>query len=515
MTLFAVSTPSAPDIDGVLLPPQVVGDEVTLSMKVYNYGDAPAPAFTVDIYHNLGSAPGPSQKGDYQFAVPEGLPSLGHILLQYSFGPLPDGTFQAWIYADRNNVTGDQDASNNVAGPGVFQYPPAFGEAKPDLIVSAVETYNAYGELRYDIEVQNAGQGPAQGVDLHLFYDQEQNPSCWDFEWSGANYDTIKIDVLEPGQKEMVHFTWPWPAEGEHSSWVKTDCYELIGEANENNNDVGPMKVNFSSEIQGVDLVVSQFTADVDCGAVAYIVEVTNEGDVDAPPFQVDIFYDGVEAPGFGVNGDFSKVFDGLKAGETVGVPHIRLGAGSGAQTSWLVVDTLLEVSETNFVDGPNVAEVNNLASTDLWVGEGSCVCPNGAITAGCECGAVKASEGFCCGSVWSPNECAESATPPEETAGGSGNMDPPSGEGASGDGAGSGDGDGGGSGDGTGGGNSQFGAPAGAWNNMNGEHGGVVDPDTSEAARGCSAGSTGTGRSPWSLVAFGLLLVVVRRRRS
>ncbi len=492
----AIAVLGAPDVTITLLPAQVDGSEVTLSVKVANQGSEPSAAFNIDLYHNSIAAPGAGQPGDYTFAAPA-LPVLGSYLGQYTFGPLPKGAFQAWAWADRSNSIGDSDTSNNLAGPAAYQYPPALGGDKPDLVIKSLITQQAYGELRYIVTVANQGSQPASDVDVHMFYDSAANPDCWNHDFTASPYEQTLLEELAAGDSVELTFVWPWPPDGQHTSWLKLDCYDVVGESNDNNNDAGPIAAAFDADVMGVDLRVSNLSATVDCDTVAYIVDVTNDGDVDAPPFRVDVFYDAVEPPAFGKEGDFGKlVEDGLKAGDTVSVPHFRLDTPGAAYTSWAVVDAIQSVTETRYINGPNVAEDNNHAKVEVEVGAITCACADAEEIKGpCDCGPVVAESGWCCKGVWSLDACEPPPQDPPQAGDDNPSGDPPpAGEDPTG----------------TGGGG-PFGAPEGAWDNMAGQGGGGAPPipsDTVQMNNGCTR-APGPTDIPGHMLALAMFLAL------
>ncbi len=367
--------------------------------------------------------------------------------------------------------------------------------------------FQAYGELRYQLVVANQGAGPAVDVEVHVFHDHDGKPDCWEVDFVNATWELKSLPDMSPGDEIPVEFVWPWPEEGAHASWFALDCWGLVGESNDNNNIAGPIATNFDPNVMGVDLEVTDIKAIVECDTVTYQATVENIGDVDAPPFRLDFFYDEIESPEPGWEPDYTKMVEGgLKAGDTVSVQHVWEGATKGTMQSWVVVDGAEQVTETAYVDGPNLAEDNNVTGCEAVIGGDDCACdPDAPITGQCKCGAVVATSGWCCADSWQEGECVvepepppadadardapPETSPPDQSAGGPGNS--------------------GGSGTpGANRGNGPFGAPSGAWEDMTSRENGGAPPEVFHGDPGCSAG----GPSNAGAVGIVLLLLIAMR---
>lgn len=389
-----VPDPPAPDLDITLFNVQALGAVVTYKVAVDNVGTSPSQPFTVDLWYHSLTVPAKEQPSSYFFSVP----ALGvgdHWSGEHVQSPAPNGTYKSWVWADKEDVVGDKALPNNIEGP--FPYIVNVAEDKPDLSVVDVDWTEIGGELHYDVTVRNQGTSAAYDVDVDIFYSMDHNPNCAADDLSGVPADTFSIEELGPGAQITVPFAWKKPIEGEHDTYVKVDCFGNVPELDETNNDLGPVPVVYEEIIyEGVDLIITNFQGQVQCTKVSYLGELKNIGDEDAPEFQIHIFYQREANPNFGLDGDFVLVVeDGLKAGESLSIPHTRSGsAPSDTYTSWLVLDNYQEVSEIN--------EGNNITYVSVVVDEPGCTCvANQSIDDACFCGSETVFEGFCCNGEW------------------------------------------------------------------------------------------------------------------
>lgn len=482
----------APDVIVELLPPQVAGKDVTFSVKLYNPTGEATGAFALDIwYHSDGEPAGAAPTHTFQV---DSLPGAGGWTGQFTYGPSPNGSFKAWAWADKAGVIGDAEPSNNLAGPIPYAVPGG-GAALPDLSVAAFTWQQGPDELVYGVAVTNNGAAPAQNVEVDLFYDLAGAPDCWGGDYGGDGHDQALIAELGAGETTNLTFTWTFPPAGDHNSWLSIDCLSLVGESDESNNVAGPLVVTHKEGAKGVDLVVGGFSVSAaKCGAAEYAIEVLNAGDADAPAFSVDLYYDQDDEPSG--PGDATLDVEGLKAGTSITLTHLRTGVPDSTHQSWVFVDSAQEVSESCFpIPGPNVGELNNTAEVTTDLSGEVCDCPmKVALVESCDCGGNIVEDGFCCDGGWIAAGCDPEPEPEPEP---EPDPEPPAGtDGGSGQ-----PGDGGtGSGDDT-----QFGSAPGSWEDrVTPDHiqPGPAPPNSKiEAETACGIGAGGRPAMPAVLV--------------
>lgn len=400
--------PPAPDLDVTLFSVQALLDQVTFKVQVKNVGDAPAGPFTVDLYGTSPSAPVAGQPTLHFWLVPALAP--GDVWNgDYTWSGAPNGNHKAWAWADSADAVKDSFLENNLEGP--YPYKVAVDEDKPDLVVQDAEWFEVAGSIQYDVTIRNTGTATATNVDVDMFFSFPDLPDCQNptDDLANAPHDYQTIASLAPDAQITLTFLWEDPEPGMHNGWVLIDCLANVDEQDKTNNADGPYIVEYIVEAtEGPDLFVQDFKVHVDCTTVSYLVEITNVGDSAADPFQVDIFYDVVTNPGYGTEGDktfFYGDYDedtgepikgtGLAVGDSIILETARKGAPSGTYATWVVVDTMYGVLETD--EGNNIG-----GALDAVVDKEKCNCAqNVQITEACACGDQTVFEGYCCLGQW------------------------------------------------------------------------------------------------------------------
>ncbi|NMB74601.1 MAG: matrixin family metalloprotease [Myxococcales bacterium] len=113
----------------------------------------------------------------------------------------------------------------------------------------------------------------------------------------------------------------------------------------------------FPLVIQGgyVDLGIQNFTATLAGSDIIWHWEVVNNGNIDLfSPFRVDFYLNRETAPGTNVNGDWNNTPTGILRGTPIPYDLQLPGADPGTYKSWVQVDTLVQISESN--ENNNVA---------------------------------------------------------------------------------------------------------------------------------------------------------------
>lgn len=226
--------------------------------------------------------------------------------------------------------------------------------ALPDLRVTKVDIKVTGRTVDYAFEVCNAGKGVVPlPFSIELF---------WDTPGPGAKADwTMKIPAgLPPGGCGPATARRSNAPEGSYQSWLQIDPELAIVETNEKNNVVGPLPVKVELP-KFIDLYVKRFDAKVNGPDIDYEAEICNKGTGNAWIFRADLFYNSAFAP-LGLLGDHSfNFFSGLAAGACQVVKHSYKNAPVRNYASWLKVDGLNAVAESdegNNTSGPKQVNV-------------------------------------------------------------------------------------------------------------------------------------------------------------
>jgi hypothetical protein len=290
-TIAEIAAPPAPDLDITVFSVQSLAGTVTYSVTVENKGDAPSGPFTLDLYYHGLTAPILGEPVDHFWPVPSLAPNGGSWSGEHQQTTGDNGSYKAWVWADKEQATTDSYLENNQEGP--YPYIVNVTGAIADLRIDEVVWQVIDGNIQYDVTIQNQGTAPVSNVDVDMFYSYETNPDCLEADLSNTPHDYMLIDALEPGGFVTLPFTWNAPPDGDHMSWVKVDCFSNIDELDDTNNTYGPVIVSSQGVVTtGADLKMELFQGKVSCTQVSYVVEVENVGDAATGPFQIDIFYD-------------------------------------------------------------------------------------------------------------------------------------------------------------------------------------------------------------------------------
>lgn len=222
----------------------------------------------------------------------------------------------------------------------------------PDLRVTDLAATVLGDQVDYLATVRNDGDGYAAGFYVDLFLDLGAAPQygeSWDeYAWvtglGGGESTTVSIQLLDV-------------TAGSYQSYALADSEQMVDEGNENNNTGGPEAVTVSSGQP--DLVIDLFDGVTDGSYTLYEVHVTNAGGTAAGAFWVDLFFDQLSAPSIGDYGDDWVNVAALDPGDTT-VWELELEDGpSYYWDSWLLVDSLDDVAESD--------EGDNTAYLELW----------------------------------------------------------------------------------------------------------------------------------------------------
>ncbi len=395
-----VPTKSA-DLVVTALDIKVEGSTVLYTATVKNQGDVASIPVGLDLYFNSLTAPVANQAGDVVLDVKPIAPGDTWVGAEQRLGA-KDGVYKAWAFVDRQKSGVDAKPENNVLGP--IGYTVSVGTPRPDLVITEVawSLSKDGSSVHYDITIKNQGTADAKDVDIDVFYDWAASPDCTNPAegLASAPHGYAKVASLPAGAAPVtLAFDWVGAPPGVHKAWVKLDCVLLIDEIDETNNDKGPYVVDVKPPpTEGCNLKITDFKSSVTCTRVAYSATFTNVGIGKCGKFQVDLYYDraNVPTPGSG-GGDLTFVYaDGLGPSETFNLDTKHDTAESQKYTSWIVLDSLLDLTETD--EGDNVAFLS-----EIVVDSSACICPtNSKITKACACGDETFLEGYCCNGQFS-----------------------------------------------------------------------------------------------------------------
>ncbi len=212
-----------------------------------------------------------------------------------------------------------------------------------DLVFDLVEV-DVYGsEAWIWVEVRNAGDAlcpaDASWVDLYL------DPS-WPLGTVGDDYAALL--ALAPGDVDFALFVVEDLQEGEHPFALKLDALEVIEESDDANNEYDD-----TFEVSGLmpDLFIDWVDVTSDGETTVYEVTVSNWGDVEAPGFWIDIWFDRATEPVdcfTDADSDEWVWVASLDAGDEY-VWEVEIDDGPsefGSWNTWVLVDTCGDVDE-------------------------------------------------------------------------------------------------------------------------------------------------------------------------
>ncbi len=228
-----------------------------------------------------------------------------------------------------------------------------------DLRIVGLQSLSSGDELKLVASVKNSGAEAASAFWVDLFVDHDVLPAP-----PATGEAFAFVDLLEPGQTVAVELATGSVALGLHTVHVMVDSFGNVeeGAAGESNNVWGPEEIDLdgTSGPAGPDLSVSYLSAFVQeaSGQVLYLLDVTNQGDVAATPFEIGIFANPGLPPVAPATPDESVVWPGLEPGETASLDLLVRALPDTFWQSWVVVDSGAAVTESN--------EANNTAGVTV-----------------------------------------------------------------------------------------------------------------------------------------------------
>ncbi|MCZ6602794.1 MAG: hypothetical protein O6952_07305, partial [Planctomycetota bacterium] len=219
---------------------------------------------------------------------------------------------------------------------------------RPDLTITSFSVVLNGDIPTWTVDVTNQGAADAIDVIVDLYEDQPARPNPGDV---GDNCQFVPL--IRAGETRLVFFSSLSLAPGQYVSWAQVDSPGDITESSESNNITVNPEI-FTVPLPPVpDLLITAFSATVNNLDVDYLITVQNQGTGNATLFYIDLYYDLASVPVAQQTGDdFIPVF-GLTAGSSLTFQKTRIGSPPGVFDSYVQVDTLEQVAETD--------ETNNL----------------------------------------------------------------------------------------------------------------------------------------------------------
>jgi subtilase family serine protease len=341
LSVTVQGTPQGPDLVVDSLTATVTGTTlatVRYTARVCNKGTQQSPTSQVHVYYNRTTAPATGQLGD-RFTTVQSLAPGACTNRQIFRSGTPPGTYASWAQVDPSNTIAEAVETNNVAGPTTV----TVGSTKgADLTIKSLTT-QVFGSssVRYRAEVCNTGTGSSGATTVVVYYNRATAPAV------GANGDQLTtVPQLAPGACTTRSIFRSGTPPGTYTSWAQVDVPNVVTETSEANNIAGPVKVTVGSTAQLPDLRFTQFTAQAFGDKVNYSMVVCNFGQASAGVSRVDLYYNSPFPPSSA--GNFSQSLSPLSVGACQTINHSRLNTPTGTYSSWVRVDRLGQVQESN-----------------------------------------------------------------------------------------------------------------------------------------------------------------------
>ncbi len=287
-----------------------------------------------------------------------------------------------WVTGDGTIATVDPTGKVTAAGLGavdmraIYEQPSGDFEAEPSLIEVLDETVTIDGpDVRviglnvigsgetatYTVELKNSGGGPASGFWVDVWLNRSDAPPAP--PTSGDAY--YFVDLLDVSESVEIPIELSGVVPGNYQSWVLVDSFATLDEGvlGENNNTWGPEPVSLSggSGPMGSDIAITYLQAYIQQSQaqVLYIIDVTNNGDQAAAPFQVGVFSNPSFPPVAPAIPDEQELVSSLAPGETAYLSIPVRAIPSGFWQSYVLADVggvLAEPNEFNNLAGFQVA---------------------------------------------------------------------------------------------------------------------------------------------------------------
>jgi subtilase family serine protease len=314
-------------------------------VSVCNAGTGYSSVTAVELYHDRPTAPTLSSVGDQSKSVI----SLGTGgCTSFTFvTTLPKGSYQAWAYVDRADLSKETNETNNTKGPVLVNV--SLGQGV-DLVVSGMSFDALTGS--YKITVCNKGGGASWPSYVDLYYNRSIAPKS-----SEKGDATLPVASLLGGGCATLTHTAKLAA-GSYSSWAYVDRLAQVPESDETNNLYGPLLFAVGNK---PDLALTGLSAQTAAGGVvSYSITLCNKGSAASGSCYLSLYYDLPAAPTASNKADGSIFLGGLMPGVCTSFSWIgKLPPGS--HSSWAWVDStgmVSELDESNNLGGPIKVQV-------------------------------------------------------------------------------------------------------------------------------------------------------------
>jgi uncharacterized repeat protein (TIGR01451 family) len=350
-----------PDLAVVSMNAQSDDTGMWFELEIANLGAADAPATELGLFLDQTTAPQPGDVAYSQHSVPAIPAGSSYAMVvqadSAAFAACADGC-QSWLLLDSASATSEADEDNNAAGPiAVTTDSPGPTTVGANLKVTDLTWTEANGTVSYIVTVRNDGDENASGTfAIDLFADSASAPALTSIgDADGVLYG------LWAGTETTLQITHDVDCTAGCTAWATVDSYGYIPETDETDNRFGPVTVTTSSTpppptTNGPDLQVTSVTWTENAGVVDYSITVKNHGDEEAVDFDIDVYGDQANAPTTGDIGNEWWMVAHLAAGDETTLPFSITQDCSTGCTSWVQVDSMdsvLETDETDNVYGP------------------------------------------------------------------------------------------------------------------------------------------------------------------
>ncbi|MCA9672669.1 MAG: hypothetical protein KC503_44045 [Myxococcales bacterium] len=352
--------PIRPDLRVIAMTATVssTGTTVSYRLRVCNNGFITSGPTDVHVYYDLAAPPAVGQSGDKLTSVSSLSPGACVDRIISRTGT-PTGTYRSYAQVDPLNFIAEVSESNNTFGPVQVTVGTAPGA---DLTIQSFTSAiigSAGTSVRYTIRVCNSGTGTSGATNVHVYYNSAARPS------NGLPGDQLtSVPQLAPGACSNRFITRTGTPAGTYTSWAQVDVPSIVSETNENNNVAGPLTVTVGAQ-NNVDLIIANVNTTVTAGTVTYIAQVCNVGTQTSGSSRIDLYYNRGTPPPTFIAGDQTQPLPGIAAGQCLPLLLVRNNTPTGSYSSWLRVDRLNQVAESNEnnnVSGPFQVTVSTAA---------------------------------------------------------------------------------------------------------------------------------------------------------
>jgi subtilase family serine protease len=343
ITVTVTAPPRGPDLTIRSIDVRLYGTTTTTvsySIRICNDGSQRSSNTQVHVYYNLTRPPVTGQTGD-TFTTLTALDAGACITRTISRSGTPLGTYQSYAQVDPLDAVAEAREDNNIFGPKAVVVGSSPGS---DLrIESFTATPSGSNSVRYRARVCNRGTGASGSTTVSVYYNRPSAPTA-----SDPGDQLTSVPILQPGSCTDRSIYRSGTPPGTYISWAYVDRPNVVTETREDNNIAGPVTVSVTLPQLRPDLRFSAFTVSTNGSTVTYSIRVCNFGNGPAGPTQVDLYFNRPSTPPSGLSGDRVLFVTSLAQGSCRTLPVTRSSTPPGSYRSYVRVDRLNQVQESN-----------------------------------------------------------------------------------------------------------------------------------------------------------------------